>query len=90
MILSEIETLKEAELRQTSPGYHHSHTAYLDATITGLWNAESYAGVIPCRSLWGVELDSVKLERLAAVLVFQSFTEPGDFEGDERHPVCGT
>lgn len=87
MILSEIDTPKEAELRKTSAGYHHSHTAYLDATIAGLWNADSYAGVIPCRSLWGVELGFGKLERLAAVLVFQSFLEPGDFELDERECV---
>jgi hypothetical protein len=78
-ILCEIETPKEAKVRKTSPGYYHSHTAYLDATIEGLWNAESYAGIIPCRSLWRVEVRLGKVERLAAVLVFQSFLEPGDF-----------
>jgi hypothetical protein len=77
-ILSEAETPTEAKLRKASHGYHHSHTAYLDATISDLWDAESYAGVIPCHSLWGFEVGSGKLERLAAVLIFQSFLQPGD------------
>jgi hypothetical protein len=71
MLLSEIETPEEAGRRKTSPGYYHSHAAYLDVCIAGLWNAESYAGIVPCRSLWGD-----KGQRLAAVLVFQSFLEP--------------
>jgi hypothetical protein len=85
MLLSEIETPREVSRRKASPGYYHSHAAYLDACIAGLWNAESYAGVIPCRSLWGD-----KGQRLAAVLVFQSFLESGDFEVDESIcVVCG-
>jgi hypothetical protein len=85
MLLSEIETPEETRRRKTSPGYYNSHTAYLDACVAGLWDAESYAGVIPCRSLW-----YHNGQRLAAVLVFQSFLEPGDFEVDESTcQVCG-
>jgi hypothetical protein len=73
LLLADMETPEETRHRKSSRGYHHCHAAYLDACVEGLWDAECYTGVIPCRSLWNKDG-----RRLAAVLIFNSFLETGD------------
>jgi hypothetical protein len=70
-LLADMETPKKTRLRKSSRGYHHAYSAYLDACVGGLWDEDSCAGVIPCRSLWNKDS-----RRLAAVLIFQSSAEP--------------
>jgi len=79
-LLSQSDTLEESRCRNRSDGYHHAHAAYLDACVKGLWGADSYAGVVPCRSLWDGQGN-----RLAAVLVFRSFLEPGEVPANDSN-----
>ena len=44
------------------------HTSYLDNSIKGEWDTQSFGGKIPCRSIWG----STR-QRLAAVLILDLF-----------------
>lgn len=44
------------------------HASYLDISIKGEWDAHSFGGKIPCRSVW-----SSTGQRLAAVLILDVF-----------------
>lgn len=44
------------------------HASYLDISIKGGWDAQSFGGKIPCRSIWGSTG-----QKLAAVLILDVF-----------------
>jgi len=43
------------------------HGSYLDVSIQGLWDAGTFGGKIPCRTIWGTSG-----RRLGAVLIIDS------------------
>lgn len=71
--MSDLAHRAEGLLRALSTGtkqkreYRDAYASYIDANIEGLWRSTSYAGVVPCRSIW-----DRKGARLAAVLLFKT------------------